>query len=563
MVSVEGGKKRKREKKEKKRKKKEHKIKKEKKRKRADHADNTKEDRPQDDRDHPNNRKGSKQQEEYNPAHPRPLVESSALSSDTSVHAKGDDDSSISLLLFYQYIEPPWSDAVYKESLRRAEAIATESGVNGRMRVAKEGFNCTLTTEGPIKMRQFCAALRAWMPEVFCRTEFKITNDLPYSKRFSNIKVMPVSELVNYGLDGEKAPPIQRYSGTHLEPEEYHKKLAESNTVVIDVRNHYESIIGHFDAPNSEFIDPNMRKSTEFPVWLDQASTKEQLRGKQVLMYCTGGIRCERASALLKYKMANDPTVQDLGIKDVFQLQGGVDKYFKQFPDGGYWKGKNYTFDKRYAHTPTAKVEDATEPLSNCAGCDKPWDRFGGKRRCPTCGVPSLLCNECYKNKTLDQSVRCDLCVQQGIHSKASLRRKEEEDFQRYERRQRELGLLNPSAALTSTDKDPVSANLITSPECVPNPDGITRLFLKNMCRNGMTEQILIDHLPGVTHIVWRLRQGEFFGHGWVEMESPDLAAAAVTRSGEKVLGRPLYIMFEAPDPKDLWPPPRSAVCDL
>ena len=78
-----------------------------------------------------------------------------------------------------------------------------------------------------------------------------------------------------------------------------------------------------------------------------------------------------------------------------------------------------------------------------------------------------------------------------------------------------------------------------------------------------MTEQILIDHLPGVTHIVWRLRQGEFFGHGWVEMESPDLAAAAVTRSGEKVLGRPLYIMFEAPDPKDLWPPPRSAVCDL
>ena len=63
--------------------------------------------------------------------------------------------------------------------------------------------------------------------------------------------------------------------------------------------------------------------------------------------YCTGGIRCERATALLKYKMKNDPAIKELGIKEVYQLQGGVDKYFKVFPDGGYWQGKNYVSVKK------------------------------------------------------------------------------------------------------------------------------------------------------------------------------------------------------------------------
>jgi predicted sulfurtransferase len=66
-----------------------------------------------------------------------------------------------------------------------------------------------------------------------------------------------------------------------------------------------------------------MRKSTEFPVWLDKPETREEMKGKQVLMYCTGGIRCERASALLKYKMETDPEIKNLGIKGVYQLQGG------------------------------------------------------------------------------------------------------------------------------------------------------------------------------------------------------------------------------------------------
>jgi predicted sulfurtransferase len=74
-------------------------------------------------------------------------------------------------------------------------------------------------------------------------------------------------------------------------------------------------------------------------VWLDSEETRQKIKGKQVLMYCTGGIRCERASALLKFKIETDPTMAELGIQGVYQLQGGIDKYFKAFPDGGYWKG--------------------------------------------------------------------------------------------------------------------------------------------------------------------------------------------------------------------------------
>lgn len=271
--------------------------------------------------------------------------------------------------------------------------------------------------------------------------------------------------------------------------------------------------------------------------------------------------------------METDDSIKELGIRNVYQLQGGVDKYFKEFPDGGYWKGKNYTFDKRFAHVPADKavldnastsiqpteeieVNDLHQnpvvvtPMAKCEACRKSWDKYRGKRRCPTCGVPSLICRDCFQShkngtKILDRSIRCDLCVEQEVLSKNALREKEQRELQEYERRQAAKGLLCPQQH-----------------HLHPNSEGVTRLYLKNMCRIGMTEKILMDHVPGITHIVWRTdRTGKFYGQGWVEMESPAMAAAAVSRSGSiYVLGRPLYIEYQSPDGKDLWPPPRSAV---
>jgi len=206
------------------------------------------------------------------------IVESSALESEPDRSKAGH----VTLVLFYQYVEPIWTLEKYQQVLKDMGKLGNKLGLTGRMRVAREGLNCTLTASRD-KIVEFCQTLRK-QPE-FKTTEFKLTNDLPEPQRFPHLKVIEVIELVHYGLEGEKAPPIQDFKGVHLEPQEYHKKIAEPDSVMIDVRNHYEAIIGHFQPPNKDaWLDPNMRKSTEFPVWLDKPETREKLKGKQVLM---------------------------------------------------------------------------------------------------------------------------------------------------------------------------------------------------------------------------------------------------------------------------------------
>ena len=491
------------------------------------------------------------------------IVETSALDhvSTSAVNNSNNNNSNndVTLLLFYQYVEPPWDTDTYHAILKEMQHIGTSLHLTGRMRVAREGLNCTLTATSHENIVAFCRTLRQQHPVEFQDTEFKLTRDLPHAQAFSSLKVMPVTELVHYGLSGEKAPPMD-YTGVHLEPRDYHDKLAEENTVVIDVRNHYESTIGHFCAPpgGAKLLDPKMRKSTEFPIWLEKETTKEELKGKQVLMYCTGGVRCERASALLKYKMETDPAIKELGIQGVYQLQGGIDKYFKQYPDGGYWAGKNYTFDKRFAHVPPKKLllqDEAVAVMGKCEACLKPWDMYRGKRRCPTCGVPSLICRECIQAdkdgiRKLDRSIRCALCVEENVTSKAQLKQREQQDMQKYGSKLAEKGIKSKGV---KCDKSKVPA---------PNPNGVTRLLLKNMCRKNMDEATLMDAIPGITHIVWRTdrKTGQFFGSGWVEMATPEDAARAVSMNGIRVLGRSLYISYQPPDGKDSWPPPSSKV---
>lgn len=154
-------------------------------------------------------------------------------------------------------------------------------------------------------------------------------------------------------------------------------------------------------------------------------------------------------------------------VKGVYQLQGGIERYLQAFPDGGFWRGKNFVFDKREAVAPgnmngdggvlkketgkkKSKSKDGDKLLSwgtECAKCKRPWDRYVGKRKCFTCGVPILLCDECLSQSTTHQKnkkrknisnggsdtkgaravgdktteessidqVRCPLCVEEGI----------------------------------------------------------------------------------------------------------------------------------------------------
>lgn len=261
--------------------------------------------------------------------------------------------------------------------------------------MSREGFNCTLT--GPSKgIRAFTTELKKYAPHTFQNTDFKYVDNQPSNQLLKGLKVWPVTEIVTYGFDPKDAPLDM--VGTHLNPRDFHSALASPNSIVIDVRNFNETLIGKF-APNDnpeKVLDPLMRRSTEFPQWVDD--NKHKFVGKQVLMYCTAGVRCERASAFMRNK----------GVQNVFQLEGGIHRYLEEFSeDGGFWKGKNYVFDKRFSHG-----ADKSEVISFCVHCKCPWDRYQAQRKCYRCEMEVLLCKTCQRSKPAisNDKLICPLC---------------------------------------------------------------------------------------------------------------------------------------------------------
>ena len=138
---------------------------------------------------------------------------------------KTDAVNNITLLLFYQYVEPCWDDDQFQVALKFVTDQGNKYGLTGRMRVAKEGLNCTLTGSHD-GIRNWCAALRKFdggrskIDKVtgekvteFANTEFKLTDDLPPKQRFPKLHAFEVVEIVNYGLAGSRAPEIAKYGG--------------------------------------------------------------------------------------------------------------------------------------------------------------------------------------------------------------------------------------------------------------------------------------------------------------------------------------------------------------
>lgn len=199
-------------------------------------------------------------------------------------------------------------------------------------------------------------------------------------------------------------------------------------------------------------------------------------------------------------------------------------------------------------------------------------DMYRGKRRCPTCGVPSLICRSCFEadkegKKKLDKYIRCDLCVAEDIKSKRALREKEEKEAEEYERklrqRQRTDGGYNQHAEkpFRGDDESP-EAKANRSP--YPNPEGITRIFLKNMCAKRMDESTLLDfvHPAKVTHIQWLTDRntGKFYGSAFIETATSDDAGLVLALDGCVVLGRKIKVKYQKADEKDLWPIPNTKV---
>lgn len=163
-----------------------------------------------------------------------------------------------------------------------------------------------------------------------------------------------------------------------------------------------------------------MRTSQDFPKWLNAPETKEKLKNKTVMMYCTGGIRCERATALLNQITDAE---EDFKTKDVVMVRGGIERYLKTFPEGGYWKGKNYLFDKRMEQAPARKSRAALaeDVESACCVCRRPYASYRGRHKCgrtlPTtgaaCAVPVIVCDDCQAVAAeRPDGLACSLCAE-------------------------------------------------------------------------------------------------------------------------------------------------------
>lgn len=249
------------------------------------------------------------------------------------------------ILLFYKYvaIEYPIQIQHWQKKL------CAELGLTGRILLAHEGINGTLG--GTLQATNAYIAAMNEHP-LFGGIDFKTSPG--GSEAFPRCKIVVKREIVHLGIDPKDLTVAD--TAEHLTPEQTHALFLNppKDFVVLDGRNNYEAAVGKFAGA----ITPDISYFRQFPEYIDQ--NVDQFKDKTVFMYCTGGIRCERASAYLNKKNV---------AKKIYQVAGGIHRYVEKFPDG-FFRGKNYVFDQRV----TVKVN--SDVLATCLNCATPSDEY-------------------------------------------------------------------------------------------------------------------------------------------------------------------------------------------
>lgn len=283
------------------------------------------------------------------------------------------------ILLYYQYVPIQYPEKFAKEHLQFCKSL----GLKGRILVAAEGINGTVG--GPKEATdEYIRIMR--QDERFKNTDFKIS--VGQAGTFKKMFVRARPELVTLNIK-EKIDPNTE-GGIYLKPEELKQMYdKDEDFVIIDMRNDYEAKIGRF----KNAVTLKMKVFKELPRLVEDLKV---YKNKKVVTYCTGGIRCEKASALLKKR----------GFSNVYQLQGGVARYGEKFPND-YWEGKLFVFDERMQipiNTP-----ESEKVIAQCMHCGKPWDQYTNCINalcnklilsCPACQQQwnSACSEECAKN---------------------------------------------------------------------------------------------------------------------------------------------------------------------
>jgi UPF0176 protein len=271
-------------------------------------------------------------------------------------------------LSFYRYvkIEDP-------RLLRDALFMCwTSLGCFGRIYIAHEGINAQMSVP-KANWDEFEKQLYA--DSRLTGVPFKIAVD-GNGKSFYKLTVKVKEKVVADGINDPEFDSSN--TGTYLNAQSFNKAIEDPNTIVVDMRNHYESEVGRFD---KAFCPDADTFREELPLVVEHLKGQED---KKVIMYCTGGIRCEKASAYLKHK----------GFKDVNHLEGGIIQYAKEVKEQGLeskFRGVNFVFDERIGERITEDV------LSSCHQCGKPCDVHVNCKN-DDCHLLFIQCDECAKN---------------------------------------------------------------------------------------------------------------------------------------------------------------------
>lgn len=283
------------------------------------------------------------------------------------------------ILLYYKYIniENPTAIATWQRSL--CEGLH----LTGRIILAHEGINGTVGGSDE-SCQQYIQAMNNH--ELFGSIDFKTADG--GSESFPKLKISIKNEIVRMGID----PTVVtvKDTGIHLTPDQTHELLSNrpDNLIILETRNDYEWEVGRFEGAEN----PNIKTFREFPAYVEE--NLERYKDKEVLMYCTGGVRCERASAFL---------VQKNVAAKVYQIEGGIHRYIEKYPNG-HFRGKNYVFDERIT------VRANSDILSTCLHCDTKSDDYTNCLNA-FCNKHYTVCAPCNETTTNCCNDNCKMLV--------------------------------------------------------------------------------------------------------------------------------------------------------
>ena len=270
-------------------------------------------------------------------------------------------------------------------------------GVLGRTFVAKEGINSQISVPQN-NLEEFRNDLYSISFLNDVRLNIAVDDN---GKSFFKLRVAVRQKIVADGLDVPDFDVTK--CGQHVNAEEFNKLASDPNTVIVDMRNHYESEVGHFKnaiCPDADTFREELQIAEDI---------MNDHKDKNLLMYCTGGIRCEKASAWMKYK----------GFKNVFQLEGGIIRYARQIKEYNLenkFIGKNFVFDERLSEKITEDI------ISHCHQCGAPADSHTNCKN-HGCHLLFIQCEECNRRYDGCCSTQCQDIINMPEEKQKELRK--------------------------------------------------------------------------------------------------------------------------------------------